>query len=315
MENLPSLPKEILGSIFSSTDLEPKELALVSKEWNRAIQTALAYLFLSYEKNPSLRLYTAHSKQIMESNITEDKSLRKVKFVFQRVMENAQQMGYPQELPAMKNLSVAHLQQIDNWAKGKEAENFIIFAVKIASDLPIMQEFLEHIQDLSSLEKAEKIEQWMQKNSDAFSNVLKLNLKKMNLTTLPKQIKYFQNLEILSLENNHLTSIPVEIGSLSKLKELYLEKNKLTAFPIEIASLNRLTILFLSRNRLSIIPNQIGSLTELHNLSLDNNQLKGIPYDEIASLPKLEWVTLGGNPFHLPKKIGLLVDQGGGFYS
>jgi internalin A len=116
--------------------------------------------------------------------------------------------------------------------------------------------------------------------------------------------------EVLNLSKLGLTSLPREIGLLTSLQRLYLHDNQLTTLPPEIGSLKQLTQLDLSNNRLAELPQEIGLLTELNGLSLDGNQLNTLP-PEIGSLAKLQVLSLDGNQLTtLPREIGSLTALG-----
>ena len=63
------------------------------------------------------------------------------------------------------------------------------------------------------------------------AEVMELNLRYNELTSLPSEIWQMTNLERLNLGNNSLTSLPAEIGQLTNLERIYLGDKRL----IEIA--------------------------------------------------------------------------------
>lgn len=239
MEKIPSLPSDVMKLIFSSAEIQLKEVASLSKEWNQMVQKTLSTLFESYEKNPSLKIYAEHAKQKFKTNDSgQTQNMQRVKLVFQEVMNTAKQLGYQEELSNSENLSTTHLQAVADWIKQEEANNLLKCANKIAEQIPSMEKFLEKIQNLSPTEKTKEIQEWMEKNSEALKNIESISFVNSNLTALPSEITYLQNLEELKLDNNKLSTIPGGIiGSLSKLKILDLAHNGLKALPDEIASL------------------------------------------------------------------------------
>lgn len=348
MESLPEIPQDILKYIILLSDTEIKNLAMTSHMWNETVKLALSSLLKSYKENDSLRSYTdladqifvskdvsAVSKDLKEGQNIDQKfteniqNIQKVKFVFQKIMQEAHQMGYPEEAPTMQTLSGAHLKEVDEWTQEQKALN------QLAAKIPEMTIFLYTIQSLPPLEKNEKIRNWMPNN---LNRIERLNLEKSDFTTLPKEIQYLIRLKRLSLLDNQLHVLPPEIKSWTELESLILTNNNLTTLPSEIGFLTMLQRLYLPNNRLKSLPSEIKYLTDLESLNLSRNQLTAIP-SEIAFLTKLETLNLSGNrlttiPSGLeslikleeldlsqneikafPNKIGYLVHQGNGKYS
>ena len=82
------------------------------------------------------------------------------------------------------------------------------------------------------------------------AEVMELNLRYNELTSLPSEIWQMTNLERLNLGYNELTSLPSEIGQLANLKRLNLGYNKLTSWPAEIGQLTNLERIYLGDKRL-----------------------------------------------------------------
>ena len=123
--------------------------------------------------------------------------------------------------------------------------------------------------------------------------VLKLDLSRHRLDSVPMEIFQLSNLRELNLSKNKLTFLPREISSLVKLEKLDLANNKLTTLPNEISSLKELKYLGLNRNVIDSLPPGIGGLKSLEVLELWDNELSDVP-DEIAELKNLKVLELRG---------------------
>ena len=114
-----------------------------------------------------------------------------------------------------------------------------------------------------------------------------LNLDRLGLTELPREIGRLVNLRSLSFVQNQLTELPREIGQLVNLRGLYVSWNQLTEIPREIGQLVNLRYLSVAHNQLTELPREIGQLVNLEMLFIDGNNLTEIP-EEIRLLPNLE---------------------------
>jgi small GTP-binding protein len=166
------------------------------------------------------------------------------------------------------------------------------------------------------------------------SITLELDLSKLNLTSLPKDVNKLKNLQILNLGQNNLSSLPVEICDLKKLTILDLGENKFQKFPEEVLEfrtlgelylgtnlinsisdklnyLNKLEIIDLSNNNIIELSQSLMLVTTLKKLHIFGNQIKHVP-PEICNLRGLQSLLLGfiyfggNNITFLPKEIGRL---------
>lgn len=117
--------------------------------------------------------------------------------------------------------------------------------------------------------------------------VVKLELKKNKLKTVPPEIFQFKNLQYLDLSRNSIAELPPEIDSLQFLEVLILRKNNLVALPKQIGHLKNLRILNVSQNDLVTLPTQIGDLENLEVLELWDNDLGNFP-EQMSYLYKLK---------------------------
>jgi len=98
-----------------------------------------------------------------------------------------------------------------------------------------------------------------------------LDLRRIELILLPKEIENLINLTVFNLHDNKLTELPKEIGNLTNLNELDLSWNKLTELPKEIWMLKNL-----SRSRIEFCEN-LNEFLNMKNLNLKNLNLTEIP--------------------------------------
>ncbi len=170
------------------------------------------------------------------------------------------------------------------------------------------------------LSKAEKIDVLAK-----MVNKGKLDLSKLYLTELPKEILHFRLKELDASENElikvpewinkckllqvldvHLqnaklshfsgkyqVSIPKSLGDLTQLKYLDLSLCEISHIPETIGNLKSLEILNLSRNKLNKIPQSINNLPNLKELHLDDNQLEVLP--NLLNLTSLNFLSLSHN--------------------
>ncbi|MHA1715349.1 MAG: leucine-rich repeat domain-containing protein, partial [Promethearchaeota archaeon] len=140
------------------------------------------------------------------------------------------------------------------------------------------------------------------------TQVLKLGLSNMGLSSIPETISRLKKMQILILNNNNLMKISETIGMLENLRIMHADKNQLTSVPETIGQLTNLEKLFLYNNKLTTIPETIGQLKNLKLLALWNNKLTTIP-ETISNLTNLEGLFLLFNELKsLPRTIGKLTN-------
>jgi internalin A len=137
-------------------------------------------------------------------------------------------------------------------------------------------------------------------------NLITLNLRGNELTSLPESFGKLSALDTLNLSSNELQTLPDSFGNLASLTVLNLSDNWLTRLPDSIGNLTSLITLDLSGNRLSAIPESIGNLTALTKLDLSYNQLTKLPWQLADLLTSGLQVNLEGNPLatQLPELVG-----------
>jgi internalin A len=140
------------------------------------------------------------------------------------------------------------------------------------------------------------------------NNATSLDLKGLQLKSLPDSLFELANLRELFISLNQLRVLPESIYVLTQLRALYISNNDLTILPDSITSLRELQILDLSNNHLSALPATMGSLVELRILNASSNQLLQLP-ETLGGLIKLLELNLADNRLTwLPASINNLTD-------
>ncbi|HSX03928.1 MAG TPA: hypothetical protein VLG76_04285, partial [Rhabdochlamydiaceae bacterium] len=125
------------------------------------------------------------------------------------------------------------LQEVAEWTEANAQAINIIFETA-AQEHPAAQDFLQHLNDgqnLTLVERASQIRDWMYQNRGALATVEDLDLCRLSLTYLPPEIGLFQGLRTLNLSHNQLTELPAQIGNLRMLVILCLNNNQLRERP------------------------------------------------------------------------------------
>ena len=134
-----------------------------------------------------------------------------------------------------------------------------------------------------------------------------VGLRDARLTSLPAKIfsaDVAPKCRNVDASNNKIASLPPSIGTLVSLQRLTLTANALATLPDELARCVNLRVLVLDRNAISRVPDCVlASLTKLQTLSLAHNKLAAMP--SVASLAKLEKLSVAGNALtSLPDGVG-----------
>lgn len=140
-----------------------------------------------------------------------------------------------------------------------------------------------------------KFNEWVTKNQNLLSLAVKgLDLEKLHLRIIPKEIEKLKSLKYLNLGLNDFKKLPSEITSLSNLETLNLDRIQLDSIPIEFEKLQNLKELSLHGAWIKEIPPVITKLPNLVSLALGENDLNKIP-EEIQNLSKLEHLDISHN--------------------
>ncbi len=153
----------------------------------------------------------------------------------------------------------------------------------------------------------------------SFKRLKKLELNSNELTTLPSSLEALSpTLEILFLSENNFDAIPEVVGKMSRLRMislrgncftelsstnlptslmwLILTNNKISRIDPNVSKLKGLRKLMLSHNKLTEIPSELGECKNLELVRLASNEIHVALPEQFLTLPKLAWISLGGNP-------------------
>jgi hypothetical protein len=153
----------------------------------------------------------------------------------------------------------------------------------------------------------------------SFRCLKKLELNGSDLSTLPSSLEAVSpTLEILFLSENKFNAIPEVVGKLHRLRMisfrgncltelsaanlptsliwLILTNNQISRIDQNVSKLQGLRKLMLSHNRLTEIPSELGECKNLELVRLASNCINTALPEKFLSLPKLAWISLGGNP-------------------
>ncbi len=117
--------------------------------------------------------------------------------------------------------------------------------------------------------------------------VIKLELKKKKLKTIPPEVFKLPNLQYLDLSKNKIRELPDEIGQLTNLQYLALSRNELQELNPKIGNLKNLYYLEINNNELTALPLDIGKLEKLEYLDLWSNEIGRFP-DEMKNMKSLK---------------------------
>jgi internalin A len=130
-----------------------------------------------------------------------------------------------------------------------------------------------------------------------------LDLRNLDLVTIPDQVRELTWLNTLDLGHNRISDVPRWLIELDALTVLGISDNRLTAVPLSIRSLRALQILMLDHNRLTDLPEWIGELSALRHLGVSFNKLNTLP-KSLRRLQRLDGLWIAGNgDLRLPTEI------------
>ena len=121
--------------------------------------------------------------------------------------------------------------------------------------------------------------------------VVKLELRKKRLKSIPPEVFQFPNLQYLDLSKNSIAEIPADIAKLKNLQYLSIARNHLVEFPSQIGELSNLYYLNANNNDLVAITASIGKLQQLRNFDLWSNNIERFP-DELQGMKSLKILDL-----------------------
>lgn len=135
--------------------------------------------------------------------------------------------------------------------------------------------------------------------TDSFK-VLRLNLNKQYIPSLPPMIGRLRFLQTINLRRNHLQELPAEFGELRDLQYLTLSFNRLQRLPDTFGNLTNLRMLDLHSNKLTRLPDSFVKLGRLEYLTVSYNQLNSLPRGFGDHFHRLEFLNLENNQLSSP---------------
>ena len=116
--------------------------------------------------------------------------------------------------------------------------------------------------------------------------VLRLDLSRQGLRSVPPAVAHLTELRELRLRKNHLSTLPESLQSLKQLTFLDVSSNRLTLFPSVCWTWPNVRFLDLGDNEIEIIPEDVDGLQQLETLSLWSNPIERYPAS-LSDLPHL----------------------------
>ena len=117
--------------------------------------------------------------------------------------------------------------------------------------------------------------------------VIRLELKKQKLKSVPPEIFQFKNLQYLDLSKNQIKELPDSLYLLTNLQCLVVSHNKLSILPKQIGKCSNLVYLNANNNDIFMLPPQFGQLEKLRRLDLWSNELGDFP-ESMSNLKQLQ---------------------------
>lgn len=206
----------------------------------------------------------------------------------------------------MFELSQPNLQKIQDRFCSFEEIDLISIWPRIVSVLPaearIIGEEQITVEEMGAW-SLDLIRNWLRNEANLphITGVMNLDLNKLNLHTLPRELGFF-NPTTLSLGQNKISILPPFIGNFNRLVTLNLGTNKILQLPEELKNLTMLRTLYLGRNQISVLPEDVlKKLTQLHILHLGTNNISAMPIPT-TPLSALKYLCLDENNISvLPK--------------
>ncbi|MBS0607282.1 MAG: leucine-rich repeat domain-containing protein [Parachlamydiales bacterium] len=266
-------------------------------EWNRLkAEAPLGPLHLS-EIMDGVELQVFHEKGTLIGNVDE-----LFKRFAEKIRPNFDTTCSPGEVLKVSQVHLTALQTRLQAVENKALE--MIWDQRLLGTLTQQGAFAQMAAPVGST----AIRAWLTDAANAarILEIRELDLRDLNLKTLPCEIGFFTGLQILNLSHNELSYLPKTIGNLTDLRILDLSYNQLREIPETIGNLRTLRNLSLSINQLRELPETIGNLTDLRILDLCENCLISLP-ETIGNLKLLRSLFLDGNQLSvLPELVGKL---------
>lgn len=137
--------------------------------------------------------------------------------------------------------------------------------------------------------------------------VLMLDLSKLGLKELPKEIACFSELNSIDLSDNQLSNLPASIAHLSKLQAIRLNNNRFPQIPEILYQLSDLRQLYLNYNPIKRLSPKLSKLKALSQIGLRGCSLSDFPKELCTAAASYFQLDLGENKLKtIPEEIGQL---------
>lgn len=143
-----------------------------------------------------------------------------------------------------------------------------------------------------SQEKTVKFYTLEELKNASIDSVYAIDLKKLDLYELPKEIFQFKHLQYLNLSKNKLQNTN-GLEHFPQLRYLNLERNKLQYFPVSICQLTQLETLIVNRNDFESIPSCIQYCQQLKTIDLFSTAVTSLP-EEMTRIKTIELIDFSG---------------------
>jgi hypothetical protein len=257
----------------------------------RAIANLASTSFLALETTPASDIVCSHNL----APLFKRYFLVDPKFLSERAQAKTlnQLMTLCFKISTLERIKTPNYHSVKYFFQVVEARNLLKMLYKTQARyaylLPSPRPDFRLVQDAEHvIQKAEIANQWLLENRHSLGSFHELDLSRVGLTLLPRQIVLFSQLIRLSLNHNVLTVLPQKLFQLP-LRELFLRHNRIESIPPAIWSLkNSLTCLVLSQNQIR----SLSTITPLHNLIMlmaSGNKIRRLPYlGHMVHLSRLE---------------------------
>ncbi len=290
-----NLPNDIISGPIAYF-LLPKEFVKLQLSCRAAksISWPCSSILESYQLEPLIAIYLHPS--LKESGQKALEQLNKMAFKLSRIE------GLP--MPGYRSL-VSFFEFVEDLNLVRMMHRIHLFQQLPDFPHPMTEQIPKNQMEIAI--EANKLREWIKQDKEFLKSFIHLNLTRIQLSLLPREISCLKSLKALYLKDNRLVALSKEIGHLVKLEELSLKKNNLSTLPIEIGLLKNLRSLLLRGNCIISLPKEVGQLQNLKELGLEENRLKSLEID----CPKaLETLFLRGNGLiKLPRDLWKFKDE------
>lgn len=124
--------------------------------------------------------------------------------------------------------------------------------------------------------------------------IYKLDLSKLNLTSIDSSLCELDFLNEIYFSNNKLESLPADMGNMASLKTVELCFNSFSIFPIGLTTLDSVEHICLDNNSIDTLPYEIANIPTLKILDVETNNLTKLPIT-ISHLKNLTKIDIDSN--------------------